>query len=441
MRQATLTGTRIRERRMDRGMRQADLANAAGISASYLNLIEHNRRRIGGKLLQTIAELLGVEAQTLAEGAEAALVDSMRAAAGRVQSDRAELDRADEFASRFPGWSSVVAEQDRRIASLEAQVATLADRMAHDPALTAALHEIISSVTSIHAASSILVGEEDVDPHWQNRFHLNIDDDARRLAQSSTALVSYLAAMPGGAVQGDAVTAALSPAEEFAAFLQGTGPDFPTLETEGAGEAEIEAILTSAEGLASTAARELARSHLVGHLSLARAMPQPVLHRLLRECGDAVDPAEIARFFGTDPASAMRRIAALPVLPGDRPVGLAICDGAGALIRLQAVAGFNLPRAGGSCPLWPLYRALSAPGIPIREEVVLPGTPGDRFLCFAIAGPREVPRFGEVPAIEATMLVLPWPGGDGQARPVGLGCQICPRKDCHFRREPSLIGN
>ena len=44
-----LTGGRIRERRIALGLRQAELAPRAGISASYLNLIEHNRRRIGGK--------------------------------------------------------------------------------------------------------------------------------------------------------------------------------------------------------------------------------------------------------------------------------------------------------------------------------------------------------------------------------------------------------
>ena len=65
-----LTGSRIRERRVMAGMKQADLARHIGISASYLNLIEHNRRRIGGKLLLNIADTLGVEPQLLTEGAD-----------------------------------------------------------------------------------------------------------------------------------------------------------------------------------------------------------------------------------------------------------------------------------------------------------------------------------------------------------------------------------
>ena len=38
----------------------------------------------------------------------------------------------------------------------------------------------------------------------------------------------------------------------------------------------------------------------------------------------------------------------------------------GALVRLQPVGGFSLPRASGSCPLWPLYQALSRPMVPVR---------------------------------------------------------------------------
>ena len=50
-----LTGSRIREKRLDLHLKQAAVAEAVGISPSYLNLIEHNRRRIGGKLLNDLA--------------------------------------------------------------------------------------------------------------------------------------------------------------------------------------------------------------------------------------------------------------------------------------------------------------------------------------------------------------------------------------------------
>ena len=106
MPQSGLAGSRIRERRLVAGVRQAELADRVGISASYLNLIEHNRRRIGGKLLNDIAKALGVEASLLSEGAEAALLATLREAAADAQAVSPEVGRSDEFAGRFPGFAA-----------------------------------------------------------------------------------------------------------------------------------------------------------------------------------------------------------------------------------------------------------------------------------------------------------------------------------------------
>src|SRR6056297_484007 len=80
-------GTRIRERRVMSGIRQTDLARQAGISPSYLNLIEHNRRRIAGKTLNRLADVLGVAPGLLSEGAEATLISALREAAARAGAD------------------------------------------------------------------------------------------------------------------------------------------------------------------------------------------------------------------------------------------------------------------------------------------------------------------------------------------------------------------
>ena len=62
---SALTGSRLRGRRVALGMRQADLAALVGLSASYLNLIEHNRRRIADyfKIDPSEAEYLLIEGQ------------------------------------------------------------------------------------------------------------------------------------------------------------------------------------------------------------------------------------------------------------------------------------------------------------------------------------------------------------------------------------------
>src|SRR6056297_1898340 len=87
-----LAGTRIRERRLLAGIKQAELAIRAEISPSYLNLIEHNRRRIGGRVLLRLAEALGVEPAVLTQGPAAALVSGLREIAAHAPegSDEAE---------------------------------------------------------------------------------------------------------------------------------------------------------------------------------------------------------------------------------------------------------------------------------------------------------------------------------------------------------------
>ena len=209
----TLTGSRIRERRIMAGMKQAELAREANISASYLNLIEHNRRRIGGKLLVDLARILDVEPTVLTEGAEATLIAALREAAAARSALGPELDRIDEFAGRFPGWAGVLADAYRRTVTLERTVETLSDRLTHDPHLAAALHEMLSTVTAIRSTAAILAEPGDIPADWQRRFHRNVHEDSARLAESSQALVRFL---DTAAETGDAAAA---PQEQVDAVL------------------------------------------------------------------------------------------------------------------------------------------------------------------------------------------------------------------------------
>ncbi|KKN01248.1 hypothetical protein LCGC14_1129700, partial [marine sediment metagenome] len=262
-----LTGSRIRERRVMAGQKQADLAKAIGISASYLNLIEHNRRRIGGKLLLNIASALGVEPTTLTEGAEAALISTLREAADDAGLSATEAARADEFAGRFPGWADVLANAQRRIATLERTVETLTDRLAHDPHLAASMHELLSTAAAIRSTASILADTKTLEPEWRDRFHINIDQDSRRLADSAQALVGYLEADP------ETTPVAHSPQEEVEAFLASHRYRFATLESAGRDGDVIDRLTQTAPELKSVAARHIARDVLHQVALDATALP------------------------------------------------------------------------------------------------------------------------------------------------------------------------
>jgi transcriptional regulator with XRE-family HTH domain len=425
--QRQLTGSRIRERRLDAAIRQADLAKAAGISASYLNLIEHNRRRIGGRVLNDLARALGLDPTLLSEGAETALIQDLRGAAATRLVAEAEVDRTEEFAGRFPGWAGLVTDQAAQIARLEAKVKSLTDRMAHDPQLATSLHEVISAVTSIRSTSSILVGGEVLDRDWQERFHRNIYNDSQRLADSSRALVGYLEApADGGAL-------ALSPVEEVDAYFDRRGHHIADLEGP---EGPVEALIADA-GLATLAAETLLQGRLALYRDDARVMPLADFEAAAIELRH--DPALLAARFGVGPAAVLRRLSSLPERPAHPAFGFASCDGAGAVTRLKMIEGFNLPRAAAACPVWPLFQALSRPGQPIRAVVALPGEGGRRYLCHATAGPLGPVRFDGLAPVEAVMLVQAAPTSETATLEAGGGCRICPRSACPARREPSLL--
>jgi transcriptional regulator with XRE-family HTH domain len=425
-----LTGSRIRERRTIAGLKQADLAQQIGISASYLNLIEHNRRRIGGKLLLNIAATLGVEASALTEGAEAALIANLREAATDAKLSQTELERAEEFAGRFQGWAEVLANTHRRIGTLERTIEALSDRLAHDPKLAASVHELLSTAAAIRSTASILADEKDITPEWRDRFHGNLDQDSRRLADSSKALVAYLDAQEGESP----VQSISSPQEEVEAFLEANAYSFPDLER---GLTGVKDVIAASDLLGSVAARHIAASILHQVVADSRVVALDALSNGIERLG--LDPVKLAAHFETNVALILRRMGALP----DLKAGLVVCDRSGSLLFRKATTGFAIPRFGAVCPLWPLFDVLSNSGLVSRRSVVQAGRNDAEFECFAVAEPALVQGYNSLPLLQATMLVVPKTPADGHDsngyEEIGSTCRVCSKEGCHARREPSIL--
>ncbi|HGG04587.1 MAG TPA: helix-turn-helix domain-containing protein [Aliiroseovarius sp.] len=426
-----LTGTRIRERRLGLGLRQSHLAAQVGISPAYLNLIEHNKRKIGGKLLGDLARSLQVESGDLSTGAEAALIGLLSAAAARYPAKKAELDRVEELVGRFPGWANVLAAQHGRIRELERLVDALSDRLTHDPHLAANLHEVLSTVTAIRSAVSILSGEDTLERDWQARFLRNVAEDSDRLTRSAQGLVSFL---EGGQQEGDAH---LSPQQEVTEFLQAHQMFFPSLEE---GRGRIADVIAAAPALQSDAAAALADRWLNRYLKDAQALPLQAFAADWQASN--FDPLAIAARFHTDVAAVLRRAAGLAGAGLGAVAGLVICDGSGTLTTRYEIPGFPIPRFGAACPRWPLFQALTQPSRPIRAQVHTPGDHQQVFTCLATSEPT-FPEGLDGPAVhEATMLILPAPADPApRQKPllVGPGCRVCPRAACPARREMSLL--
>jgi transcriptional regulator with XRE-family HTH domain len=424
-----LTGSRLRERRAALGMRQADLAERAGISPSYLNLIEHNRRNVTAEVLARLAAALGAEPGAFAEGAEAALIEDLRAAAAALpeaETPAPEIDRAEDFAGRFPGWAGLTAGLQRRVSALERAVATLNDRLTLDPNLSGTLHELLSALSGVRAVASILAETDDLSPDWRQRFHQNLYRDSERLALGAEALVAYL---DGSETGEDAGTA--SPQDEVEAWLDARGWHFPEIE-----EGRLDAALGAVEEIASSAARDLARQHLRQAAADAAALPLEAVTARLAEIGP--DPLRLAADFGAPVLAAMRRLA---VLPGAE-AGLVMCDASGTLLMRKPAAGFSLPRFGAACPIWPLFSALARPGLPVSALVETARPSAGLFRALAFCEARPAFGFDGPDLRTAAMLVFAErsPREGRPALPVGPTCRICPRDGCPARREPSVLG-
>ena len=432
--QRALTGTRIRERRLARGLRQSDLARQVGVSPAYLNLIEHNRRRIGGKLLLDLAEVLEVDVQVLSEGAEGALLQTLREVAAGPAETTEELQHPESFAGRFPAWAALLAAQHGRVRALERVVGVLSDRLAQDPFLSEALHEVLSTAASIRSTAAIL-SDDTLDPEWQARFRRNLGEDSTRLSGAAQALVDHLDSSPADP------TGQRLPQDEVEAFLDDPTPLVTRLEeTPVADHAALIDEMVTSPRLTSGTARVLARDLLVQLGQDAVALPSDQLLELVERLG--VDPGVLAGQTGVGIAVVMRRLGVTLTSLPHGPAGLAICDGSGTIVFRRAVPGLEMPRFGGGCPLWPLYRALAQPAMPLRELVELPGQPVQRFVCFALCEVLPQGGFDQAPVRRSTMLIVPpTPGLTDPAPAVlaGPSCRICPREGCAARREPSIL--
>lgn len=425
----TRIGARIRAKRGDLEMRQADLARSCGISPSYMNLIEHERRRIGGALLMRIAKALEIEPELLSEGAETTLTTALGSAADAHPDTNAELERLDEFAARFPGWAHVIESQHAELGHLQRLVAELSDRLTYDPFLSASMHEVLSSVTAVRSASAILADGGEISPEWQARFHRNIYEDSQRLAISTEALVGYLDA--GGNTSG----AAMLPQDELAAWLAKDNWAVPALEEHS------EYMVTELPGIGemSADARVLAEKYLVQYQADVRAIPLEEFKNAVNEL--SADPAALSARFDANLPRIFRRMASLPhnAMPDNHPRGLVACDASGTLIFRKPVLGFDVPHYGAACSLWPLFQALQHPLMPIRQRLRTVAREDHGFDAFAFSEVGYPAGYGGPPVVTSWMLISPATQIFDEALPVGMSCRICAVADCPARREPSIV--
>lgn len=406
----TLVGTRIRERRRAAGLTQIALAKAVGISPSYLNLIEHNKRGIAGRTLIALARELGMQPGEIAEGGDAETIAQLLEVARGQPETAAEIDRIEEFVGRYPGWARLVLRLSEINRAQAERLRALSDRLGRDPYLSEAMHEILSNITAVRATAGILA-EGDVPADVARRFLANLSEDAERLSETAQAMVEFFDAEVEAEVK--------SPRE--AADWPSPGSEMPP-----------------EPGAQETPVRAEARRRM--DLALER-MPAGAFEERARALD--FDPLRIAADFGADPATVLLRLALVPAEAGFPQFGLIECDMSGAVLLRKPIAELAPPNYSSGCPLWPCYRAFARPRQMLRSVLDLPS--GDRVLAYAVADAGGYGGYDLPPLLRSVMVFSADPQVFPPAREIrapvlaGVHCSVCPRKGCPERRDDYIL--
>lgn len=427
-----LAGSRIRDRRRARGVKQTELARIVGISGSYLNLIEHNRRKASPRVLAAIADALDIPPESFDERAETALATELRDAAAGLPHEAPEMEALEELVGRYPGWARLLAAESRRSRDLASAVDVMTSRYNDDPFLQSSLHEMLTGITAIRASASILATEDQIPKDQADRFLAAVLSESVRLSDAAGQLANYfdrVVAEP---------TASVSIHEALDRFLSQHDYVFPQLEEPTDTDAVI-ANLVASEERDENEAKEIARwLHL--YALDARAMPLQKFAATAQAAQYA--PAPLAEAFNVSLHAVFRRLATLRRDGLDAPAfGLVIINAAGHPLYRRTLPDFSPPRFASICAVWPVFQALSVPGQPLEDLIELPG--GQQYLSRAIALPLQTPRFGARPAMSSAMLVtqamLGEPPANNVALPVGTICRVCTRTQCAARSEPPIL--
>ncbi len=221
----SLIGPKLRERRKALGITQTHFAAQLGISASYLNLIEANKRSIGGSLLKRMAEQLGLVIDELDGAAERRLVRDLGELAGEplLAELRLDLASADALASRHTGWGRALVTLHRAWLDGNRAVSALSDRLNQDPFLSDAVHSMLSRVAAIRSSAEILDTVDDLTPEQQKRFASIVDSESARLSDVAQALAAFFD-------KAHTRTRSITPVEEVDDFIFEHDNHFPRLE-------------------------------------------------------------------------------------------------------------------------------------------------------------------------------------------------------------------
>ena len=439
---APLIGRAVRRLRTEQTLTQQGLAARLGISASYLNLIEHEQRPVTAALLIKLAETLKVDLASLSGSQERQLEAGLREVFADPLLDQqidgkelAALASNSPAAARgilalYRSWR-VAREESSGIALPSGRRLLMPNEEARD-----AFHERANHFPELETAADALSAGLPTLP--ADRDYAIVE----RLRRTHGLHVS-VGPLEGALRRYDASTRSFALSEQLPRESQAFHLAFQLvlLEAKDAIEGQIAAI-----GPSSTEAASLIRLGLLNYMAAAVLLPYERV--LAAAAALRHDIQALGERFGMSYEQVCQRLSSLQ-RSGSRgvPFFFLRVDPAGNVSKRFSAAGFPFARFGGSCPRWVVHGAFAEPGRIHVQVAQLPD--GATFLCFARSVTGRAAQWGEPPPTHVIAMgcdighagSLVYADGIDLERAIvgiGLSCRLCDREGCRSRAFPPL---
>lgn len=450
-------GSTVRRLRRQAGLNQTELAQKLGISGSYLNMIERDRRALSAPLLVELARVLRVDLDAFGAADEERLLQHLMEAFADPMFEQSDLLGVEirELVQSNPSLARAVQHLYAAFRESRQRAENLAFQLAADDADDSSLHHPSEPLDEI---SDLIYRHGNYFPDLE----VGAEDLGRAVGLDPTdmgsGLVRYLRREHGIEVE-------IRKVGEMGGAIRRFSPNRRTLElsevlrrgSRNFQLAYVVGLLTQGQlldryaseaRLSNDEARALCRVALGNYFAAAILMPYQPFWEAAREVRYDLDL--LGHRFRSSLEQIGHRLTTLrrPGMEGV-PFHVVRSDIAGNISKSFSATGMRFSRFGGACPRWNVFRAFMTPG---RYRVGLSRMPdGTVFFEIAFTIQKESRGYMEAPPIQslgigchvehARELVY----SDGidlgnleAAKPIGVSCRLCERMDCEERAFPPI---
>lgn len=452
---ATRLGSKIRALRKRESLTQVQLAERLGISASYLNLIEHNRRPVSAQILIKVAQLFQLDLSALAEDDTEQLITDLLEVFGDGLLDGHDLAANDvrEFAANHPSLAKAVVALYHSYQVSRESADALAARFDGAAETTQEASPLPPEEVTEFVQKHMNYFPELEEGAEQLRYVARLGEDdlfiglARHAKDQHgvTVRIDTVSEMKGAVRRFDPHRKLLRLSE----VLRRGSRNFQLAHQLGLlGQSDILDHLVTSQSLTSDDSRALCRIALANYFAAAVLMPYDAFLNAAR--AERYDVELLGHRFRTSFEQVCHRLTNLRRRGNEGiPFHLVRVDIAGNISKRFSASGIRFARFSAACPRWNVHAAFLTPGMMRVQLSRMPD--GTSYFCIARTLRKDGGGYHTPHAVQAIGLgcqsayakELVYADGmdlenSRAAMPVGVTCRLCERTDCEQRAFPAL---